>query len=208
MPADIRIELKKKLKDSGVKLVNYGVVKLPEDEVECRKIFEFAKDMGIETIVSEPKEEALDTIEKLCKEYNIKVAIHNHPKPSHYWHPDTVLKAIEGRSKLIGACADTGHWTRSGLDPLEQIKKYKGRIISLHFKDLKDFGTKKTHDVPWGTGKSKSKLILEELNKQGFKGVFSIEYEHNWENLLPEIRKCIDFFNETRAQLKTEEKKQ
>lgn len=201
MPADARIALKKKLKENGVKAVNYGVINLTKDEKQCREIFDFAKDMGIETIVSEPSEDALDTIEKLCKEYRIRVAIHNHPKPSHYWNPDTVLAALKGRSRMIGVCADTGHWTRSGLDPIEQIKKLKGRIVSLHLKDLKDFGTKNTHDVPWGTGKSKTKEVLEELNKQGFRGVFSIEYEHNWENSMPEIKKCVEFFNKTKAGL-------
>lgn len=206
MPADARAELKNKLKESGVKAVNYGVINLTKDEKQCREVFEFAKDMGIETIVSEPSEDALDTIEKLCKEYKIRVAIHNHPTPSHYWNPDTVLAALEGRSRMIGACADTGHWTRSGLDPLEQIKKLKGRIVSLHLKDLKDFGTKNTHDVPWGTGKSKAKEILEELNKQGFRGVFSIEYEHNWENSMPEIKKCVEFFNEVKSEMKPVER--
>ncbi|UCE47771.1 MAG: sugar phosphate isomerase/epimerase, partial [Phycisphaerales bacterium] len=111
-----------KLRSAGVRLMNYGVVGLPNDEAECRKVFNFAKDMGIETIVSEPPEDAFDLIEKLCKEFEtIKVAIHNHPKPSHYWDPDTVLKVCKGRSKSIGACADTGHWTRSGVDPLEAI---------------------------------------------------------------------------------------
>jgi sugar phosphate isomerase/epimerase len=72
----------------------------------------------------------------------------------------------------------------------------------LHLKDLKDFGTKKTHDVPYGTGKSKVKEVLEELNKQGFRGVFSIEYEHNWDNSIPEIKQCVKYFNEVKSTLK------
>ena len=110
--------------------------KLPPDEAESRKVFEFAKKMGIDTLVAEPEPAALDTVEKLCKEYNIKVAIHDHPKPSHYWNPDTVLEAVKGRTPLMGACADTGHWLRSGLDPVECLKKLEGRVICLHFKDL------------------------------------------------------------------------
>ena len=102
--------------------------------------FDFAKDMGIETIVSEPAEDAFDAIDKLCDEYGINVAIHNHPKPSHYWNPETVLKVCKGRSKRIGACADTGHWMRSGLNPVECLKKLEGRIISFHFKDLNKMG--------------------------------------------------------------------
>jgi len=202
MPAGIRKEVKQKLADAGVRLVNYGVVGLPNDETECRKVFDFAKDMGIETIVAEPPPEALDLIERLCKEYKIKVAIHNHPKPSRYWHPDKVLEVCKGRSKWLGACADTGHWMRSGVNPLEAVKKLEGRIISFHFKDLNEFGQRKAHDVVWGTGKADVKALLKELHRQGFQGVFSVEYEHNWDNSVPEIRQCVEYFNNVASQLK------
>ncbi len=122
MPAEMKQEVKRKLADAGVKLINYGVVGLPNDEAKCRKVFEFAKEMGIETLVSEPPAEAFDMLDRLCRKYKISVAIHNHPKPQHYWDPDQVLKVCEGRSKWIGACADTGHWMRSGLNPLEAEK--------------------------------------------------------------------------------------
>ena len=202
MPAEVRAEIKQKLKDADLKLLNYGVVKLKNDEAQCRAYFDFAKDMGIETIISEPPEDAIGLIDKLCNEYNIKVAIHNHPKPSHYWNPDTVLKVCQGRSKMIGACADTGHWMRSGINPVEAIKKLEGRIVSLHFKDLNEFGVRKAHDVPWGTGKANIKAILTELDRQGFEGAFSIEYEHNWKDSVSEIQKCVDYFNAVEGELK------
>jgi len=194
MSPAIRKEVKQKLANAGIKLINFGVVKLTNDETQCREVFDFAKDMGIETVVSEPPEEAFDMLDRLCKEYKIKLAVHNHPKPSHYWNPDTVLKVCKGRSKWIGACGDTGHWVRSGLDPVKCLKKLDGRIISLHFKEIDD-----GHDVVWGTGKGKAKPLLEELDRQGFEGVFSIEYEYNWENSVPEIQKCIAYFNEVAA---------
>ncbi len=138
LPAGARADLKKKLNDSGIKLVNYGVCNLSKKEAESRKVFDFAKDMGIETLVAEPAEESLEMLDKMCAEYGMNIAIHNHPKYSgaHYWAPEIVLAACQGCSKRIGACADTGHWVRSGLNPLESLKKLEGRIISLHFKDL------------------------------------------------------------------------
>ena len=190
MPPELRAAVRKKLKAAGVKLVNYGVVGLPDDEAECRKVFDFAKDMGIETIVSEPPEQAFDLIDRLCREYQVNVAIHNHPKPSHYWNPDTVLRVCKGRSKRIGVCADTGHWVRSGLDPIECLKKIEGRIISLHFKEV-DNG----REVIWGKGTNWTKGMLEELDRQKFKGVFSIEYETNWDNSVPDIRQCVAYYN-------------
>jgi sugar phosphate isomerase/epimerase len=190
--------IKDKLKADGiVKLVNMGVVQLPPDEAKSRKVFEFAKKFGIDTLVAEPEPAALDTVEKLCKEYNIKVAIHNHPKGhSIYWNPDAVLEAIKGRTPLMGACADVGHWMRSGLDPLECLKKLDGHIICLHFKDLNEMGPN-AHDVPWGTGAGQTKALMEELKRQNFHGAFCVEYEYHWETSQPEIAQCVKFFNQT-----------
>ncbi len=201
LPADARTAVKKKLHDSGVKLINYGVCPLYKDTDKSRKVFDFAKDMGIETIVSEPPLDAFDNLDKLCNEYSINVAIHNHPKGrSLYWNPETVLEVCKGRSKRIGACADTGHWERSGLDPLECIKMLKGRIISFHLKDLNEKGPAR-HDVPWGTGVCDVKGMLAEVHRQGFKGVFSIEYEYNWLNSMPEIAQCVAYFNKVAGEL-------
>ena len=202
LPPQIRAEVKQKLADAGVRLINYGVVRLPNNEVECRRVFNFAKDMGVETLTAEPKEDALDLVERLCKQYGIKVAIHNHPKPSHYWNPDKVLHACKGRSKWIGACADTGHWMRSGLDPLECLKKLRGRIISLHFKDLSEIGDRRAHDVVWGAGKANVKAMLTELDRQNFHGFFAVEYEYNWENSVPEIKQCVRYFDEVADELR------
>ena len=211
--------IKQAVAAKGIKLVNIGVVKLPPNEAESRKVFEFAKKMGIDTLVAEPEPAALDIVEKLCKEYNIKVAIHNHPKPSHYWSPETVLEAVKGRTPLMGACADTGHWLRSGLDPLTCLKQLEGRVITLHFKDLvpetakeqetaaatgkkkKKSEAKAMHDVPWGTGVGNLKAQLAELKRQHFQGAFGVEYEYNWDDSVPEIAKCVKFFNATCAEL-------
>ena len=187
-----------KLKTDGFgNFVNIGVVQLPADEAKSRKVFEFAKKWGIGILVAEPETNALDTVEKLCKEYNIKVAIHDHPKGhSIYWNPEAVLAAIKGRTPLMGACADVGHWMRSGLDPLECIKKLDGHIICLHFKDLNEYGMN-AHDVPWGTGVGKTRELMTELKRQNFHGAFCVEYEYHWDNSSPEIARCVKFFNQT-----------
>ena len=200
MPKEVRDAIKRKLKDAGVKMVNYGVITVKGEE-QWRQLFDFAKDMGIETIVSEPRAEDFDLLDKLTEEYGINIAIHNHPKPSTYWNPDTVLEACKGHGKRIGACADTGHWMRSGVNPIEALKKLEGRIVSLHLKDLNEFGDRKAHDVPWGTGKGDVKAMLAELRRQNFRGVFAIEYERLGENMMPEIAQCVAYFNRAVAQL-------
>ena len=181
-------------------------------------MFEFAKKMGIDTLVAEPEPAALDTVEKLCKEYNIKVAIHDHPKPSHYWNPDTVLEAVKGRTPLMGACADTGHWLRSGLDPVECLKKLEGRVICLHFKDLVP-EEPKAQDTAASNGEEEEERIQGDARRAlghrrgehqspdgrtqapAFPRRFGVEYEYHWENSMPEIAECVKFFNATCAEL-------
>ena len=107
MSAADRKATRKKLDDSGVKLCVLYCRSLAE-EAASRKIFEFAKEMGIETLVAEPPFEAYDMIERLCDEHEVNLAVHNHPAPSQYWNPDTTAKVCEGRGKHIGCCADTG----------------------------------------------------------------------------------------------------
>lgn len=173
------------LKSKKKQLVAFGVVS-PRGEAEWKQMFDFAKAMGIQIITSEPRTQDLDVISRLADEYKIKVAFHDHPKPSHYWHPDSVLTAVQGRSKYMGACADIGHWVRSGLDPVECLQKLKGRVFSLHIKDL-NAKAPKAHDVVWGTGVCNIEGVVKELKAQKFKGVISAEYEHNWANSVPDI---------------------
>jgi sugar phosphate isomerase/epimerase len=191
MTEEAMAELKKKLEEAGVKALNYGVGGCGRGD------FEFAKKLGLETLVAEPKPEDVVKIDKLCEEFGINLALHNHPKPSTYWDPETVLKATQGCSKRVGACADTGHWMRSGLNPVECLKKLEGRIISLHFKDLSE----KKSDVPFGTGTCDVKAMLAELKRQGFKGIFSIEYEV-WDAQQTEnIQKCVNAFEQICGEL-------
>lgn len=202
LSSEERASLLKMLADAGVRLVNYGVVDLGKDDASCRKVFDFAKEMGIETIVAEPPEGMLDLVERLCKEFKIKVALHNHPKPSPYWDPERVLQVCKGRSAWIGSCSDIGHWIRSGIQPIEAIRKLGPRVLTLHFKDLNAFGNPEAHDVVWGTGVANVAAILKELDRQKYRGVFSIEYEYNWDNSLPELRACGEAFNTIALSLK------
>jgi sugar phosphate isomerase/epimerase len=194
-----RDKLKELLAANGMKVKAYGVV-VPEDSAGWVKLFDFARDMGIEVLTSEPGEAELDLVENLADQYNIKVAFHNHPAPSLYWNPDTALRALGNRSKNLGICADIGHWVRSGLDPVECLKKLEGRVIIMHFKDVND-KSPESYDVPWGTGVIDLPAVLAELKRQGFRGYFDIEYEHNWYKNVPEIKESIENFYDMTAKL-------
>jgi sugar phosphate isomerase/epimerase len=199
MDQETRNKMKELLTSNGMQVKAYGVA-VPEDSAGWKQLFDFAKDMGIGVITSEPSYEVLDLVEQLADEYNIKVAFHNHPAPSLYWNPDTVLMALGNRSKNLGVCADIGHWIRSGLDPIECLKKLEGRVIILHFKDVND-KTPESYDVPWGTGVADVPAVLSELKRQGFKGLFDIEYEYHWYNNVPEIKESIENFYNIVAEL-------
>jgi len=190
-------KVKAKLAEHKIMAVNYGVVGIPKDENGARKIFEWAKKMGLRAITTE-SDGAIDTIEKLAKEYDILVGFHNHPRqpnnPAYkVWDPNYILELTKNRDSRIGAACDTGHWARSGVQPVEALKLLKGRVISVHMKDLNAFGKGNAHDVPFGTGQCNAKGILDELKAQNFQGNISIEYEYNWDNSVPEITQCIDF---------------
>ncbi len=198
----LRKEMKQRMADYGIKMSNfYGNV--GEDADAAKKIFEFSKDMGVETIVSEPPPEAFDMVEKLCDEYQINLGIHNHPKsPDYlYWNPDNVLAVCKGRSKRIGACVDTGHWIRSGLEVLPCLKKMEGRIVTVHLKDVAEAGNPEARDVPLGEGLADYQGVLKELKRQGFQGVMSVEYEHQSDHLMDDVKKCLTFVEQTSRQL-------
>lgn len=189
-------KLKAKLAQHKVKAVNYGVVGVSRDEAQARKLFEFAKALGLRAITTESVE-AIDTIEKMVKEFDIMVGFHDHPKraddPNYrMWDPNYVLSVVKDRDARIGSCADTGHWQRSNLKPVECLRILEGRIISSHLKDLNQMGPA-GHDVPFGTGVGDVPGVLEELKRQGFTGNLSIEYEYHWENSTPEVAQCIGF---------------
>jgi sugar phosphate isomerase/epimerase len=198
-PPAIWSKAKRKLHATGVRLVNYGVVGF-KDDAELQQIFDFAKLMDIPCITMEPDPATaatLDKIEKLVKQYDIKVAIHNHPRSAdhpdyQYWDPNFVLSLVKDRDPRIGSGADTGHWLRSGVKPVDALKILQGRVISCHLKDLNKVDRKAT-DVVFGQGVANVKAILDELKRQGFNGNISMEYESNWENNIVEIKECVAF---------------
>lgn len=192
-------EVQAKLKEAGVKVVSFGVSPISTNEAAARQRFEWAKKMGIEVLVTETVPNAM--FDKLCGEFGIKMALHNHPTT---WPPEKVLAATKDLSPLIGSCSDTGHWKRAGLDTVETLKLVGSRVIHSHFKDVVPVEGKpgKWEDAPWGTGQGNAAGMLAQLKQQGFKGYLMIEYEHGTiDELMRDLPKCIEFFNKTAGEL-------
>lgn len=188
-----KLFVKDVLDKNGVSIIGFGVVGANSDE-EWENLFSFADEMKVQFLNIEPHEKFLPLIGKLANQYKVKVALHNHPEPSHYWHPDVVINALKlSNSPYVGACGDIGHWIRSGLDPIECLKKLEGKLFTLHMKDLNVLG-RDGHDVHWGTGVSDIENIIIELKRQKFVGNISCEYEYNWENSFKDVKVSIENF--------------
>jgi sugar phosphate isomerase/epimerase len=197
MDGKTRETVKKWLGDAGLKIVAYGVVGMADNAGSIKEVFEFAKAMDIQTVVTEPDYDDFSLLEKLAREYNIRVAVHNHPYPSKYSDPLTVLTRVANRDWRLGACGDTGHWMRTGITPVAALRLLKGRLRDIHLKDLRDFGARETRDVPYGAGKASIRDILAELTLQNYGGYLTVEYENEAEALNPSesIRRGIDYLN-------------
>lgn len=191
-------QLHEKLREHDILFVNYGVVVMPTPE-EARSVFEYAQKLGVPAITANPNTpEEMDFLEELVQEFDIMLAIHNHPRPedpdSEYriWDPVHVMNLLDGRDARMGICADTGHWIRSGISPLDALQLSEGRVISLHMKDV-DRNSREAEDVIFGTGVGQISEILTELTRQNFAGHISIEHEANWENNVPDVTKNVNY---------------
>ena len=167
------------------------------------KQFDIAKQLGVKYVTTEPPLNMWDSIDSLAGAYGIKVAIHEHWKGfSHYWVPDTTLMALKGHPNF-GVCADLGHWPKSGIDPLDAVKKLSGHIIGIHLKDIAAYNDPKLVDVPVGTGVVKFPEIFAELKKQNFNGYIYIERDASDQpSNLPSVMQEIKYYNDQIGKLK------
>ena len=192
-----------KLDDAGVRMLTCFYSVIPGDEEGCRKVFEFARKMGIQTLISEPPLEALDTIERFCNEYDIDLAIHNHDQkasPS-YWSPEAVMEVCRERGPRIGVCADMGYWMRSGIDPVAAVGVIGNRLFEVQMHDLHELSPE-GHDVPWGTGAGRTRAFLEEVHRQGIKPrMFGLEYSYDFLDSMPEVEESARFFDKVTLDL-------
>jgi sugar phosphate isomerase/epimerase len=186
--------MKQLLNEKGISMPSMYVSEA-KDAQEWKRYFEMAKTMNMQFLVCEPDPAHWDILDSLGQIYNIKTAIHEHAKgSSRYWHPDSVLAAIKGH-KNIGACADLGHWVRSGLDPVKCLNQLKGHILGIHLKDIAKTTDGKGEDVTVGKGSINFKDVVKELQDQNFKGIVYVECEHNMNNNVPDVKEALKHFS-------------
>ena len=168
------------LDQKGLVAYTFGVNRTSTDKEANRKLFEFAKLMGMKLIIVEPKDMAeWDNLEQLVKEYDIKLAIHNHGRGTMYGDPATVKKVLAERDRRIGVCLDIGHVVGAGFDAAEVFRGYGDRVYDMHFKDKTvqtDANGKKTPvDTEIGKGDTKYPALFAEMKKSKWSGVLAIE---------------------------------
>jgi inosose dehydratase len=186
-------DIKKQVADLGLRISAHGVNGFGKDAAANRKVFEFAKAAGIGILGCDPTPEAFASLDELVREFDIRVAIHNHGPKHRYNKVVDVLRAIEGHDERIGACADLGHFIRSGENPVEVIRLLKGRLYGIHLKDFAEMQDK-TKGVILGKGHLDVPAVFAALEQVQFPadGALSLEYEENPKNPLAEIRECVD----------------
>ncbi|MSU51604.1 MAG: sugar phosphate isomerase/epimerase [Opitutus sp.] len=168
-----------KLKAAGLRLTGSGVINLPNDEAKCRQAFENVKAGGMATMVCKPAKDAFRLVEKLAKEFDQKLAIHNHgPEDNEYPTPAVAFEAIKSLDSRIGLCIDVGHTARFGEDPIVSIKKYAARVYDVHLKDsVAIVGAKKDVPIEVGAGRLDIRGMLRALLEVKYNGVVTFEYE-------------------------------
>ena len=166
----------KKVKDAGLILYGGGVISMKK-EADVDRAFEYAKAAGMKVIVGAPAPELLPLLDKKVKQYDIKVAIHNHgPSDKHYPSPDQAYDKIKQYDKRIGFCHDIGHTQRLGIDPVVATEKVADRLLDVHMTDVTG-PTAKDHGCEIGRGVIDIPRFLRTLLKIRYAGVVSFEYE-------------------------------
>ncbi len=195
-------------KDHGVTPIAFGVEPFSKDTDENKKRFEFAAALGVKSLSADPQPDAFDSLDKLCAEYKIAIAIHPHgpaggDKRHRWWNAETILAAVKDHHELIGTCLDTGHLIRMAqlgetIDPAQQIKVMGKRNFGMH---LKDHDNKRKTDVLYGQdgGVLDVASILKALKEVKFDGYIAIEYEAKENEPTEDVKALVKIFKEIAA---------
>jgi sugar phosphate isomerase/epimerase len=179
---------------AGLVIVGGGNVSFQkDDEDDIRHKFEYAKLAGMPLLVCAPTHETLPKLEKYVKEYNIKIAVHNHgPEDKHFPTPQSVLEVVKNMDSRCGLCIDVGHTARTGVDVVEAVREAGPRLLDMHIKDLKN-ARDRASQVPVGDGVLPIPAIFRQLEKMGYTGYVNLEYEIDDLDPLPGMAKSFAY---------------
>jgi sugar phosphate isomerase/epimerase len=199
---DARIaEVQGLLKSAGIKLAGHGVHGFTKDHEANKRLFDFAKKIGVKVITANPQPDSFQSLDKLVAEFDIRIAIHNHGPGALFDKLSSVTDAIKGRDKRIGACVDCGHFLRSGEDPVKCVLELGERVYGVHIKDEKETGTPKSANVVIGKGHLDVVGLFKALRQVKFPadGSLALEYEANEQNPIDDMKACLEVAKEAIA---------
>jgi sugar phosphate isomerase/epimerase len=178
--------LRKQIEEQGFKIVGGGTITFDENtDAGVEKYFAYAKAAGMPTIVCTGPVAVLPRVEKFAKQYDIKVAIHNHGTEDKIFpSPYDVLKNVRNMDPHMGLCIDIGHTVRTGTDPVKAVLDAGPRLHDMHAKDLTDL-SKRDSQVAVGEGKIPIAGIFRALQTIKYPGYVNLEYEINAKDPLP-----------------------
>jgi sugar phosphate isomerase/epimerase len=184
-PPEATRALRAKIEAAGITIMGGGTITIPNNPAQIEKEFQYAKNAGFPLIYIDPEPAALDTIERLARSYDIRVAIHNHgPEDKRWPRPQDAYAAIKSRDKRLGLCIDVGHTTRTGTDAVQACRECGDRLYDMHVKDLAS-KTEKESQVEVGRGVIDFPALFKTLIAIGYQGQVGLEYEINAKDPLP-----------------------
>ncbi len=182
-----RRQVREQVTAAGLEILGCGVISLKNDEAQIHHALQYVRDLGAPVAVVSPDPPALPALDRVVRNFDLRVAIHNHgPEDKRFPSPYDVLQAIERLDRRIGCCVDVGHTFRLGIDPAEAIRKCAPRLYDIHMKDLAS-AERKPRNVPVGTGAMDVVAILRTLVKIRYANHVALEYEAEPENPIPGI---------------------
>lgn len=173
-------------------ILGHGVNGFSADHEANERVFKFAKAAGIRNLSADPSPDSFDSLDKLVEQYDVRIAIHNHGPNHRYNKILDVVNAVRDHHPHVGACADLGHYIRSGEDPVEAIRLLGDRLFGVHLKDFAE-QQDQTHGVILGQGHLPVDQVFQALKQAGFPydGSLSLEYEEKPEDPIDDIRECL-----------------
>jgi len=188
---------------AGLQIMSGGNISLSKDDPnDIRRYFEYAKMCGMPMMVCAPTHSSVGLVEKFVKEYNIRIAIHNHgPEDKQFPTPQSVLEVVRNMDPRCGLCIDVGHTARAGADVVESIVAAGDRLFDMHIKDLRTF---EPHAIQCDVGEGIMPIvgIFKQLRKMGYSGCVNLEYEINGDNPLPGMQNSFSYMRGVLAGLK------
>lgn len=178
---------------SGIRFNSYGINRFENDEKKARAYFEFAAQAGIGVLGAKPSPDSFDLLARLCDEYGIRLAIHNHGRKDELYGTASQLEAaLTDAPDSIGLCLDTGWLIDAQEDPVAAIRRFAGRIYGVHFKDFAYSKSGERHEAVLGEGLLDVAGVVRALKDSRFNGYASIEYEGEPDDPTPNIQRCVE----------------